>query len=226
MYSLLRKTLRLFFHPPLITGLKEVRSSGPCVFAANHQGSYGPLILMLYLPFRLYPWVTGELTTVSRSPEYIRKDFIETELRIHGPVSVLLSWITGYLAVQIMHIVQAVPVFKKSKKITRTISKSMDLLLEGGRLLIFPEIPGTDSFTGIGQFDTGFLKLTEKYRAATGEDLPVYPVSVNKEQRHIVISKPVLLSTRVTYSSGRNEMIANIVESVYHGIRIPRTPEG
>ena len=226
MYDLLRKVLRLFFQRPVISGLDLVHASGPCVFAANHQGSYGPIILMLYMPFRMYPWVTHEVMIISKSPDYIRKDFIEPELRIHGPVSYILSWIIGFFAVKIMHTIEAVPVFKKSKKIFTTISKSVDLLLLGKRLLIFPEIPGTDTCLGVHEFDTGFLKLAQRYKSETGKRLPVYPVSVNKETKHIVISAPLFLDHQSPFLMQREEMIENILQSVYHGIRISKVMRG
>jgi len=220
VYTLVRRVLRLFFQRPTITGIERVDPSLPSIFTANHEGSYGPIILMLYLPFRLYPWVTHELTAVTTSPAYIRKDFIEPELRIRGPVALMLSWIIGYFAVHIMKIAGGIPVYKHSKRILQTIEKSVSHVQAGHMIIIFPEIPGSDAHLGVHEFDTGFLKLAKKYHDETGNILPIYPISVNREKRHVVISPPVFLTAAGSYAVRKEEMIENIVERVYDGLQL------
>lgn len=197
LFHCIKTVLRFFYRKPEWTGFDNMPHS-PAVFVANHNLSYGPVIFFLYKPFPAYPWVIAPVTQFRECRAYIRKDFIEKELGIHGFLGILLAFLISFACVWIMRKVHAVPVYSNSRKICLTMQQSLKELIEGNNLVIFVERRDDQNYKP----DSGFLELMDSYYQATGRCLPVYIFKISHRTVKLVesfhgISGHVIIRERV-----------------------------
>lgn len=191
---------RLLIRPRRI-GLEGGCDRGAAVFVANHSGAFGPIMVMSCLPFKVHPWVTFEITRLRSCAAYLDEDFTGGELRLGQPLSRLLAGLLGPVCVLLMKMVQAVPVYKNSRRIACTMARSRELLAAGGKLVIFPEKPGQDPSGPVGELDAGFIRLARSFYAQGGKALRFYPLGVNKQARSLSIGAPLFLDPRRPFAA-------------------------
>lgn len=217
--KLLLKIVRFFFRKPQIYGIERIDYTNPAVFVSNHLGAYGPVMLMLFFPFRLIPWVTHQITDFRLCPEYIKKDFIEPDLKFKPPFSNILASIIGPICVMLMKYLQAIPVYKKSPRLRLTFKQSLRELTCGRNLLIFPEISGTAGNEGVKEFDKGFINIAELFYEKTGVAVNFYPVSVDKSEKSIRIGGKIPFDPKSPLVMERERIVKYLRDSIldmYH----------
>lgn len=177
---------------------------------------------MSSLPIRLYPWITSEMTNLRESPEYLRKDFVEKELKRKPPFSTLLSLSITSIAVPLINSLHCIPVYKNPFKLKYTFEKSIELLKNNNFILLFPEdtlkppvngkINPADPDYVMYPFKTGFVRLGKLYYIETGKRLEFYPLSFNKSAGILAIGRSVFYNPEnsIRYEEKR---IANYLET-------------
>jgi hypothetical protein len=90
-----------------------------------------------------------------------------------------------------MRDVQAIPVYAASRRIRDTLERSLELLLKGKNLLVFPENKERPINEVLGDFSTGFLALARLYYQKTRKAICFLPVAVNQRVKGIRIGRPI-----------------------------------
>jgi hypothetical protein len=185
LYFLLRRAADLNLWGGELLGGENLPRRGPAVFVANHLGALGPIGVVCSLPLRLTPWISAEMVDPALAPEYLREDFVERELGLRPPLS---GWLAGWicrLAVPLLHALGCIPVYADYRELGQTFACSLDRLLQGGCLLIFPEDPqgAPDPLTGMRPFRKGYLRLGELYYRARGQGLQFHPLAVHPSRK-------------------------------------------
>jgi 1-acyl-sn-glycerol-3-phosphate acyltransferase len=201
VYSVTRLLIR-----PRLFGLGGEPLRGAAVYVANHSGAFGPIVVMSSLPFKVYPWVTFEITEPATCAAYLDEDFTGGELRLGPLFSRCLARLLSPVCVRLMKMVGAVPVYKNSRKIASTLDRSRKLLAAGGKLVIFPEKPGQDSPGPVGELDSGFINLARSYYAKQGRALPFYPVAVNRRARSLTVGAPLVFDPRRPFAAEKRRI--------------------
>jgi len=214
IYDLVYRLLKALYRKPHIQGFENIRPGFPAVYVANHQNSYGPIILMTRLPFLVYPWVTYEITDRDLCPIYVEKDFIYKELRLKPPLSLLLATIIGRICVSLMQYLEAIPVYRHNRNVSESLRRSVIYLEEGRNLLLFPEIPELPLNEHICMFDNGFVRIAKQYAENNGGTVLFYPVAVNRVRRYINIGKPVQLSTNAEFHMEKRRIARELRERI------------
>jgi len=180
-----------------LAGLAGCGGTGAAVYVGNHSGAFGPIMVMSCLPFRIHPWVAYEITEPATCADYLNEDFTAGELRLKEPLSRWLALLISPICVLLMRYVGAVPVYRNSRRIVRTMAASRALLSGGEKLVIFPEKPREKPEQGaagpVGEFDTGFLSLARSYYADRGKALPFFPLAVSQKTRTLSIGSALTL---------------------------------
>lgn len=198
-YHLLVKGLDAFLWGGELFGAENLPEKGPAVFIANHLGPLGPIGVVSSLPFRLYPWVVGEMVDPKLAPEYIRADFVEPRLKLKPPFSQYFSKALTRITVPLINSIQGIPAYLGGQELLYgTLEKSLQVLLEQKHLLVFPEyaILGTDSLKKIYPFQKTVFRLGEMYYAASNQRLAFYPVAVH-ESHKVKVGNPYYFSPLV-----------------------------
>lgn len=178
-----------------LLGDENLPEKGPAVFIANHLGPLGPIGVVCSLPFRLYPWVVGEMVDPILATDYLRVDFVEPRLRLKYPISLYFSKFLSRITVPLIRSIGGIPTFYKGKQelLNATLDQSLHKLIEGKYLLVFPEyaLIGSDSMVKIYAFQKTVFRLGEMYYGATSLRLKFYPVTVHPS-RKVSIGAPFI----------------------------------
>jgi 1-acyl-sn-glycerol-3-phosphate acyltransferase len=185
---------------------ENIPSPGPAVLVSNHLGSYGPIAVLSGMPVRLYPWVEHQTADWKLSPDYLRRDFVEPELHFKPPLSHLAAWLIAWACVLLMKIIQVIPVYEKSMKLTITWKRSLELLKQKKLLVVFPENSSVPLNEVMNEFDQGFIGLAPLYHQKTGKVLKFFPVAVHKGAKAIKIGQPVAYNPQKSIASERERI--------------------
>ena len=168
--------------------LDHVRTDpdNPLVFLGNHAEIYGPIASALCFPVPVRFWVISKMMFNKKDVRaYMYENTFSKKTFLPVFVRKLLAWYLGWLSVNIMNSLRAIPVYRDSPmKLRQTIRESVDALAAGENLMIFPEHPeGKYVKNGISELSPGFLMLAEAWWKKSGKKLRLMPVYANRELR-------------------------------------------
>lgn len=190
LFNFFKAIVRLVFPKHKIAGMEHV-TEFPAVFLCNHAGPYAPVAMELYFPVPFRPWVIYKIMTPKLCGTYLEADFTKKELRLRPPFSKWVAALIEPFCRRIMDSAEAIPVYKGSRDIRQTFDLSLDAMLHGDNLLIFPENPEKKYSESFDEFHTGFLHLSKLYYKAAGRPLAFYPTFVSKKKKTITIGRPI-----------------------------------
>jgi 1-acyl-sn-glycerol-3-phosphate acyltransferase len=194
---------------------RQLSNGEPLIFVSNHIGSYGPLSVLSSLPLKLYPWVAHEVTELANVARRLQKEFTELELKLRPPLSVWLARLIGRLCVAVMRDVQAIPVYAASRRIRDTLQRSLELLLKGKNILVFPENKERPINEVLGDFSTGFLAMARLYYQRTRRAICFLPVAVNQKVKGIRIGRPIRFDARLPFAQEKRRLKRELEDSIY-----------
>ncbi len=175
-----------------LIGADDLPKRGGAVYVANHAGSLGPIAVTSSLPFRVYPWIIGDMLDWQMAPPYLERDFVRAELHLRPPLSSLVSRLIAQASVRLLCGIRCVPVWQ-GERLLETYRISVDNLQAGKPLLIFPEDPElpADEVCGMRPFKKGFAGLGQSYFERTHQILRFYPLAVHARHRQVKVGRPL-----------------------------------
>jgi 1-acyl-sn-glycerol-3-phosphate acyltransferase len=207
-----------------VYGMENIATDRPMVFISNHAGSLGPLSIFITLPVRLHPWVIAEMVDIPRTAEYLYKDFVLPAWHLDGHLGRRISDMLAPIAVGVINSCKPIPVDRNRGWCREAFHHSLDLLLGGDSLLIFPENPQRDDVNApeIRPFLGGFCWLSQMYQDSTGQPLTIQPMAVYPKNRKMIIGNPVNLELSGDRRSAIDksvERLKNIVTELYASLK-------
>ncbi len=206
--------VRCFWKKPSIHGLERIDRSQPAIFVANHLGSFGPVVLHAHLRFKLVSWVTHEVTDRRLCAAYLLHDFVEPELKLKPPLSLLAAEFIGWICVAVMEYLGVIPVYKKSRKIIATLDRSVRELERGHQLLIFPEVRNAVDDLAVNELNTGFLNVARALYQRTGTIVRFYPICVRKADNSIAVGEPIAFDPLRPFRQEKQRIIGCLEDSL------------
>jgi len=176
-----------------LIGIENIRDSGPAIFVGNHLASEGPIAVILSLPVRFYTWTIAEMMDFERASQYLYDDFVHPVWHLDGRFGEVVSYLVSRFTVVLLTSLGSISVDRNRGGFSEPFRRSLDLLVQGKNLLIFPEDPKTmlDPETQMRPFMVGFTWLCHLYFKEIGQNLPVYPTAAFPKERMISIGKPL-----------------------------------
>jgi len=167
----------------------------PALFVGNHASAHGPIQSILTLPARVHPWVVHQMTRLHTAPGYLYEDFISRVWKLRGPLGRIASGLIGPIAVTLIVGLGSVPVDRSNGLFDRSIRRSLQLLLAGRNLVIFPGDPrrAASQEDPIRPFGAGFAWLAYRYQLESGRSLPIYPLAFCPPRRTLAVGPPLHL---------------------------------
>ena len=108
-------------------------------------------------------------------------------------------------------------VLTDTEGLRRTFEVSLDLLVRGQFLLVFPEDPTEplDPHFKMSPFKKGFVRLGDSFFERTGQILPFYPLAIHAGRRVVQVGIPIMYNP---YNSAIMERIRikNVLEGMIH----------
>jgi 1-acyl-sn-glycerol-3-phosphate acyltransferase len=208
-------------------GLENIVQDQPKIFISNHAGSLGPLSILITLPVRLHPWVIAEMVDIPRTADYLHDDFIKPAWHLDGHVGKRVSKLIAPIAVNVIKSVDPVAVDRNRGWCREAFQISLDLLVAGESLLIFPEEPERKNgpVTDIRPFLGGFCWLSHMYQSTTDQPLAIQPMAVYPPGHRMIIAPPVYLDLSGDHRNAIHlslHKLEVIVNRLYRQIFSPR----
>ena len=191
----------------------ENLAEGSSVFVSNHLGALGPVAVIASLPVRLYPWVISDMMDHDQAAGYLNQDFVEPQLHLTPPFSLWVAKGISKISVRLLCSAGCVPVWQ-GEKLYDTFEKSVDLLVNGKSLLIFPEDPSKeiDPQYKMTPFKKGFARLGRLYYERTGKSLRFYPLAVHLDSYRVRVGRPIAYNSKNPAANERLR-IKNVLEA-------------
>jgi hypothetical protein len=226
MSDFLFKTARLVGTPfrYRVYGLENIIPDCPKLFISNHAGSLGPLSIYITLPVRLHPWVIAEMVDIPRTADYLYKDFILPAWHMDGGTGRRVSNWLAPIAVGVINSCKPISVDRNRGWCRDAFHESLEMLLSGESLLIFPEHPDREINRDheIRPFLGGFCWLSQMYENSTGKSLTIQPMAVYPPKRRMIIDAPVYLDLSGDHRTAihnSNRQLQTIVYRLYDTIK-------
>ena len=189
----------------------------PVVFLGNHAEIYGPIASALCFPVPVRFWVISKMMFRKQDVRaylyentFSRKKYLPVFLRK------LLAWFLGWLSVNVMNALRAIPVYRNSPmKLRQTIRESVDALENGENLMIFPEHPeGKYVRSGISELSPGFLMLAEAWWKKSGKKLRIMPVFANRAKRTFTFGEEIRYEPANGYAAEQERILKEAYEQL------------
>lgn len=184
--------IRPFFRVK-VKNKKEVNTKdGPAIFIANHYEIYGPVVAFLRLPFFCRPWIISnmldaELVEKQMTPG-VEKSFKFLPKKIRKKIPKKF----GKIFMKILKESDPIPVYRNFlRDLMKTMNQSVEALMGGDNLLIFPENAKQYKEGDIDPFYTGFAHLGKMYYEKTGKCITFYPFYISKKHKTLTFGKGI-----------------------------------
>jgi 1-acyl-sn-glycerol-3-phosphate acyltransferase len=200
LYRACYKIMRFLILKIHVIGRQHLETNGPVILVSNHSGSFGPLSIVSSFPLILYPWIDHEIVDEATVAKRIQEEFLEGELHWKPPFSTTFAKWFGRICIALMKNINAIPVYDKSRKIMVTLDKSIELLKQGKKVLIFGESAKPSENEDFHELATGFIALAKGYYDATGEVVSILPIAVNSKANGVAIGDPITYDPSIPYS--------------------------
>ncbi|MEG1536693.1 MAG: hypothetical protein RR387_00210 [Clostridiales bacterium] len=163
----------------------------PAVYICRHLNMRGPIITLGLLPIQPRPWILAKLCQKqSCFAHYCDYTFTQ---RFGWPrfLAKLIAYPLAIFMDRLTTDLEAIPVHR-DKQSFRTISQSVQALLEGDDLILYPDVEYRE--TGdIGQLYQGFLLVEKFYYRKSNNHLPFIPIKLHDHQ--LLIGAPLYFET-------------------------------
>lgn len=170
-------------------------AEAPVVYVVHHQNMRGPILSIVWFNIPVRLWV---LSAFSDQRMCFRQFYDYTFTQRWGIPKGLAAIIAYPLSFGISGIMQgmgAIPVFRGSRAIVKTLQQSLTALINGENLLISPDIDYTNPSPYMGEMYDGFLDLERYYLKRTGHHLAFIPLFISKREHCIYEGKAVYYNT-------------------------------
>ncbi len=223
LYKFIVRTVDLFLWRGKLVGGENLPQAGPAVFVANHLDAMGPIGVSCSFPLYLHGWVVADMMDGELAPAWLQWDFAERQLHLKPPFSRWFSRGLCKLVVPLFYSLGCIPVYRGDyERMRTTLEMSMEIIRQGGFLLIFPEdnrLP-MDPLTRMQPFQRTFARLGERYHTETGKNLPFYPVAVHPD-KVVQVGKPVAYDPLNPAGVERNrlkQLMESTIQEMYLGM--------
>ena len=200
------------FNRHRMVNLDHIRqdSENPLVFLGNHAEIYGPIASALCFPVPVRFWVISHMMGRSRDVRaYLYENTFSKKTFLPVFVRRLLARLMGWLSVNVMCGLNAIPVYRDSPmKLRMTLRKSVEALENGDNLMIFPEHPDGKYVKGsVSELSPGFLMLAEAWWKRSGKKLRIMPVFANREKRTFTFGDEITYEPENGYAAEQERIL-------------------
>ena len=183
----------------------------PIVFIGNHAEIYGPIASALCFPVPVRFWVISKMMFNKQEVRaYLYENTFSKKTFLPVFIRKLLAWYLGWLSVNVMNALRAIPVYRDSPmKLRQTIRQSIEALEKGENLMIFPEHPERGKYVkgGIGEISPGFVMLAEAWWKKSGKKLRIMPVFANREKRIFTFGNEIRYEPENRYAAEQDRIM-------------------
>ena len=112
MYGILLSLMKIIMHRYTVYGIENIAENRSAIYVCNHAGSYGPLAMGLFFPYRFRPWVIHRAMTAGLCRRQLELDLFGDCKAVFKPFCRLASFIIEPACLWVMRKTRAIPVYR------------------------------------------------------------------------------------------------------------------
>lgn len=203
---------RFIFKEPEITYEEPLPENEPVMILANHSGAVGPAYAHLYMPGPKKIWLINYVIRKQPSSKFIFHDFYCGKNKKHKKRWKFLAKLSSFLLRPLLLRVPHIEVYHDSRMLD-TFRESVDALVDGKNLIVFPECPKPHS-SFVNDIYGGFAEIGKLYFGLTGKALKFFPAYVCEDLKKISVGKPVVFNPELPTRQQRNVIREGIRDGI------------
>lgn len=188
VFRIIKRFVRLFYGKVEVVGWENLPENN-AIIVGNHTQMNGPIVGELFMPDNCYIWCAGQMLNKKEVPEYAFTDFWSQKPKWTHPFYKVLSHIIAPLAALIFNNARTIAVYH-DMRIVSTFKESIQMLMAGATILIFPE--KDEKYNNIlYQFQDKFIDVARLYYKKSGIELTFVPMYIAPKLRKAYIGKGI-----------------------------------
>lgn len=213
MYSRGVRALRVLFR------LEGWRAQGtpakaPAVYVVHHQNMAGPIRAVAHLPLEAHVWALAPFCDAKACfRQYYGYTFTQ-RFGMPKPLAFLCAKLVSGAVSGIVRGCGAIPVYRGSKDIVKTMRLSQQVLEKGENILLCPDVDYSSSEAEIGAVYEGFLHLEKTYFRATGSHLAFVPVGLHTPTKTVRIGMPIFFEKDVPFARQKQTVALRLRKAI------------
>lgn len=181
-------------------------SEEPVVYVSHHQNMIGPISILAWLKFYVRTWVLSVFTTQEACYEHYTNFMFTKRYGWPSFIAKIVAWPLSYLVPWLVRSGRAIPVYRRSRKIVETFQMSVDALLKGENILIFPEVDYSSDSNKTSEIYEGFLHLEKYYFKETNQHLTFVPIFSDNIKNEVYSGKEIRFTGNMKFIEERKEI--------------------
>lgn len=169
-------------------------SEEPAIYVCRHLNMHGPYTTLKWLRFDVHPLVLHSFCDKKECYRQLTEYTFSVKKNKKPKKYSLKAYVASRAISKTVRSLQAVPVYRGSAGGLKTFRKSMDCLMKGESLIVYPDIDYTAGRERSGEIYKGFLYLGERYYKKTGKQLKFVPVYIDEEEKRLREGAPVVVN--------------------------------
>ena len=150
-----------------------------------------PLDVGAYFPMNIHIWVYHVFFTVRK---FYQQLISYTFTKRYGwlfPLALVLALPCALLGAPLMRGIRAIPVYRGDRDIVKTARISVDILLSGDSIAVFPVVDYSSTAEDPSEFYTGFISIAKKVYRNSGKRVHFIPIHNQMDTHTLTIGKGV-----------------------------------
>lgn len=201
---------KLFYKKPKFLYLGEEFSDGSIILS-NHEGSYSPLTLEIWMNRKIRFWGTYEMNSgLKELYRYQTRIYYHQKkgwnLWLARIVCLIVSPLTN-LFYKGLNLISTY----RDTRFMKTIKTSINAVKNGESIIIFPEDSSKGYYKELTMFFSGFAFLAQTL-AKKGIDAPIVVSYFRREEKIFVIDKPIKYSELLAKYGDKDNIAKNLLD--------------
>ena len=210
-YRIIKTMVRWFSPKFKIEGAENLPEEAT-IIVGNHSQLYGPIACEIYPPRDRYTWCAGEMMHWKEVAAYAFTDFWSQKPRWTHPWYRLLSHLIEPIAVCLFNNAQTIAVYHDARLID-TIRQTIDRLVEGNDIVIFPEKDAQGNHI-LYAFQDKFVDVARFYYRKTHKALSFVPLYIAPKLSTMYYGKPITFDPSAPIDEERVRIINYLREEI------------
>lgn len=211
LFKFIKWCVKVFYPKIQVEGIENLPNE-PVIIVGNHSQMNGPIVGELYVPGEPYIWCAGEMMHLKDVPEYAFRDFWSQKPKWTHPFFKLLSYIIAPISVCVFNNARTIGVYHDTR-ILSTFKNTVNMLLDGKSVVIFPEHDVTHNHI-VYDFQDKFIDIAKLYYKKTRKALSFVPMYIAPKLKKIYLGKPVRFCADEPMDAERSRICAYLMDEI------------
>lgn len=207
------KPIARFFSKSSRSNVARYEGEG-VVYVTRHLNMHGPFSTIKWLDFDVHPMVLSCFCT--RHDCYVQyRDYTFTvRHNKKKPKFSMKAWLASRIVPAFVGSLRAVPVYRGSMNIAKTMRCAIDFLEAGEDVIVYPDVEYTGSADNVSDIYEGFLFLGELYKKRNGKSLKFVPIYIDDNRRALYEGLPVTVDSFRDDAHAASEYIKSAINGI------------